>query len=179
MEKIREKVVVLKQAMAEYDTLTENIADARFKLEQLRRKPQLGQKVVRGPNGEPQVQTVVTAELLRRNIDRLEEERDLAVEVVSYLAGLDTDDIGEIRNELTKFFSAYNRVGSLQEQIIGLELGIERKALGLDEDEPLATTEKKLPRRLTTAESNLVEIANKFKVPEISSIELPSIDLEA
>lgn len=170
LENVREKILTIKRAINEHDDIVDNVAESRFKLEQLRRRPEYGQQTERGKDGKPVRVTVLTPEQLKISIESLETERALAEEIVVYLTGReDCDGLDAVRDAFTSLLVAHTRVVDIKEQLG--RLGVVGHATLAPSYAAHGDTVS-LEQDLDEAMKTLVSVAELFSIPEPSDLDL-------
>jgi hypothetical protein len=155
---VRDKIQVIRTVITKYDEVSEQLADARFRMEMLRRRPELGTKQENG-----QLITVATAAAYQQGIQELEKERVTIGDILLYLAGKDSVDAA--REAYLDLLGAFNRLGKLREESRLLAAGYTPMEIDLDGDQV-----ETLPARMQQAQETLDRISAGVDTPAPSSV---------
>jgi hypothetical protein len=150
MERVREQIVLMQQALAEYEDLSTKIVKARWSFEMLTRRPEIG--IQRDPKNPRMVLQQLTPRDLALNIARLADEREAAGDVLKALTGAPSVD--GAREAFFIVLNAFQRANALREARQALDIGspdaIEGANKALATDTPDVDV---LRDRLNTAQS--------------------------
>lgn len=171
LEKIREQVVLLGKAIENYEELVNNVADARWRFEMVRKCPELG--ITRNPYSKEMVQ--ITPDDLRKNIEELEKQKKAAAEVLMYLTS--TESVDAARQAYLDLFTAYQRVGGLRELERMVAAGFPNALEEAEREGRMRDDDETFEQRIESAKQHLAEVAERVQTPEVSRIDLPNRSL--